>query len=142
MTYEIVPLNSDHLDVLFGNRPVELQQELTRSYFSPGSRAECLLADGFPICAAGIVNMGWNRGEAWVLTSPMFREHLRAGVKAIRKRLPIIAARFRRVQATCMAGSPTSLIRALGFEYEATLKKFGNNGESCRVYARFFEEQA
>jgi RimJ/RimL family protein N-acetyltransferase len=31
-----------------------------------------------------------------------------------------------------------ALFEHLGFEYEGTLKHFGPNGETCRMYARFF----
>lgn len=140
MRTEIVPLNSELLDILLEDAPPSLQQaELHRAYFSPGSTAYCLLADGVPVFAGGIVNLQWHRGEAWILPTRFFREHLKTCIKALRAHLPIVARGFVRIQATCVEGTSSSIIRLLGFTYEGTMQKFGPNGEPCRMYSRVFE---
>jgi hypothetical protein len=140
MKYEIVPLQFDHLDVLLGSMDPSLFDELRQSYFSQGSSAECLLADGVPVFAGGIVNAKWKRGVAWMIPTPFFRSHLLTCMRAMKKRFPMMARGFVRVQAECVQGVSASIIFRLGFKYEGTMQKFGPNGESCRIFARIFEE--
>lgn len=143
MAYEIVPLNSDHLDKLLGNSPSPQLAQLSRAYFSPGSVARCLLEDGEPVFAGGIVNMEWHRGVAWILPTPFFRRHVKVCLKGLREHLPRLAREFQfvRVQAECLKGVSAKLFLHLGFDYEGTMRKFGPNGETCDIYARVFEEQ-
>jgi hypothetical protein len=140
--YEIVPLNSDHLDALLAEVTGLRNAELARAYFSPGSAALCLLADGKPVFAGGVVNLMWHRGEAWILPTPFFREHVRVCMKALRATLPDIARKcgFERIQATCVQGVSSKLFLHLGFAYEGTLRKFGPNGETCTMYSRIMGE--
>lgn len=115
-------------------------EQLARTYMSPGSAAYCLLADGVPVFAGGIVNLQWRRGEAWILPTPFFRAHVKSCFRVVRKMLPEIAMEngFRRVQAVASDGVSAKLFEHLGFCYEGTLKHFGPLGETCRLYARFF----
>jgi hypothetical protein len=137
MTLDIVPLENAHLDRM--GVPSTLER---RSYFSLGSVAYCVLADGEPVFAGGIVQMQWNRGEAWILNTAWFRSHVKTCLKIMQKWLPSMASSygFKRVQATCIEGTKSSLIRMMGFSYEGKLQKYGPNGEPCRMYARIFEE--
>ena len=129
-------LTHGHLDRLGHN-----DSESRKSYFSDGSISYCLLADGEPVLAGGIVNMQWNRGEAWMLPTPFFHRHVRVCYKKIKDTIPYMAkiGGFKRVQTTCAVMVSTILFEHLGFVYEATLKCFGPNGETCYMYARFFE---
>lgn len=145
MRTEVVPLNSDLLGLLLEDAPASLlQAQLHRAYFSPGSASCCLLADGAPVFAGGIVNLQWNRGEAWILPTRFFRQHLKICLRALRAYLPCLVSEcgFKRVQATCIHGISGRLFVHIGFEYEGTMKKFGPNGETCDMYARVFEETA
>lgn len=72
MNIDIVPLTAAHLEIL--PLPEGLDR---RSYFSKGSAAYCVLADGVPVLAGGVVNLKWRRGEAWILPTPFFRSHLK-----------------------------------------------------------------
>jgi hypothetical protein len=142
MKYEIVALNPDFLQrLLQGASPSLLTYQLERAYFSPGSGSRCLLVDGQPELAGGIVNQGWRRGEAWLLATPFLRKHLRVSLKAMRELLPQVAHEcgFRRVQATCVCGLSSRLFMDLGFEFEGALKKFGPNGETNEMWSRIFE---
>lgn len=138
---QIVPLNSEYLNTLIEGRPDLIAAQLHRSYFSQGSIALCLLSEGVPVFAGGIVNLQWNRGEAWILPTPWFRSHLKTGLRFMRGCLPRMAVdgNFVRVQATCIEGVSAKLFRNLGFFYEGTLAKFGPHGETCRMYSRIFE---
>lgn len=128
---ELVKLTDAHLDKL--PLPEGLDR---RSYFTPGSAAYCLLEDGEPVFAGGVVSLQWKRGEAWFLPTPYLRTHLLTCYRVMREMLPHIAKEygFRRVQATCVAGASMSLFRHLGFFHEGCLARFGPNGERCDMY--------
>lgn len=132
---EIVPLTQELLDQVI---PEILALELGRSYFSQGSAGLCLMADGEPAFAGGIVNLQWRRGEAWILPTPFFRSHVKLCLKSLREHLPRLAEDlgFERVQATCVQGVSAKLFMHLGFEYEGTMRKFGPNGETCQMFSR------
>jgi len=144
MNYEVVALNPDYLGTLLEDAPESVAHfapQLACAYFSRGSVSLCLLVDGEPVFAGGIVNMQWHRGEAWILPTPFFRLHLKTCLRELLRRLPRLAADggFVRVQATCVKGISASLIEHLGFSREGTMRKFGPNGEICDMYARIFE---
>jgi hypothetical protein len=142
MKLEVVPLEHEHLKSLMlrSTYPSPLSDDMTRAYFSPGSVAYCLLENGDPVLAGGIVNLGWNRGEAWLIPTTFLHENLKFCLALIRDMLPKIADDygFVRVQATCINDPSGKFARGRGFEYEGTLKKFGPNGETCDIYARIF----
>ena len=142
MVLQIVALEQRHLDKILTDSPCNLitPAALGQAYFSPGSVAYCLLADGEPVFAAGIVNLQWQRGEAWLLSTAFFRQHVKTCFRILREWLPAVAAsgKFIRVQVTCKDGFSEKLIERLGFEREATLRCFGPRGETCSMYARFF----
>jgi hypothetical protein len=142
MKYEVVPLTPDDLQKLLAEVSPELRAAIdARAYFSPGSVAFCLKADGNPAFCGGVVNMEWRRAEAWLLPTLFFRTRLLTSMRAMRECLPDLAARghFIRVQAVCAEGISGKLFRHLGFDYEGTLRKFGPGGETCDLYARVFE---
>lgn len=130
--FEIVDLEVAHLK--------RLQMPIQESYFSKGSAAYCLLVDGEPVFAGGIVNLEWNRGEVWIAPTPFFKQHVKTCFRILKEKLPEIAIRgkFRRVQATCTTAVSEALFLHLGFEYEGTLKFFGPNGEACKMFSRVF----
>lgn len=136
MGYEVVPLTAEHLEKLPLPRGLD-----RRAYFSEGSASFCVLADGQAVFAGGVVNLQWGRGEAWILPTPFFRSNLKTCLWTMREFIPYIAGEygFHRVQATCLKGISASLFRHLGFAFEGTMRKFGPNGETCDMWARFFE---
>jgi hypothetical protein len=142
MTLETVEMQTAHIKKLLEGHPQPLAQQLCRAYFSPGSAAYCLLEDGQPVFAGGIVNLEWHRGEAWILPTPFFHRHVKTCIGIVKKMLPQIASEkgFVRVQAVAADGVSIALFEHLGFEYEGTLKHFGPFGETCRICARFFEK--
>jgi len=136
MTYEVVPLTDAHLDHL--TLPEGLDR---RAYFTPGSVACAVLADGEPVFAGGIVNLQWNRGEAWILPTSFLKQHFKSCYRIMRDAIPHMAhrGRFWRVQATCACGASTVLFRHLGFNHEGRLARFGPSGEDCFIWSRIFE---
>jgi hypothetical protein len=143
LTMEIVALTPDYLDALLGDASASLQSaQLARAYFSPGSVSCCILVDGEPVFAGGIVSLQWNRGEVWILPTRFFRSHVKSCFQAMRKNLPGMVAEggFRRIQATCVKGSPSAWLRLFGFTFEGEMRAFGPNGEDCSMFSRIFEE--
>lgn len=136
MNVEIVPLTTDHLDHL--PLPAGIERE---AYFTDGSIARCVLADGVPVFAGGIVNLKWNRGEAWILPTPFMRQHFKTCYRLMREAIPHMALRghFARVQAVCSCGSSTVLFRHLGFNPEGRLARYGPKNEDCFMWSRCFE---
>jgi hypothetical protein len=144
MKIEIVSLNPDLLGKLLTPCPRSLSlmaPQLQAAYFSPGSTSLCLLADGEPVFAGGVVNMQWNRGEAWILPTPFFRTHLKTCLRSLKAYLSIIAldCGFRRIQATCVGHASDRLFASLGFEYEGLMRNFGPSGENCQMWSRVFK---
>jgi hypothetical protein len=137
---ELVPLEPEHVMKLLPFTDPMLRGQVAHAYFSPGSAARCLMADGEPVFAGGIVNLEWHRGEAWILPTPFFRRHVKTCFQIMRDMLPKIAADngFVRVQAVAHQGVSCLLFKHLGFAFEGTLKHFGPLGETCWMYARFF----
>ncbi|MCX8013831.1 MAG: hypothetical protein N3A02_06035, partial [Rectinema sp.] len=80
------------------------------------------------------IDMGWNRGEAWVITdAARLKKNRKSVYRIILSLFPEMIAGFRRVQATCFSGN-TTLIRHLGFRLEAELKDFGPQGETGKIF--------
>jgi len=145
MKIEIVPLNPQYLDMLLDACPLAVAPgDLSRAYFSPQSVSLCLLADGEPVFAGGIVSLGWRRGEAWLLPTKFFRSHVKVCLRSLKECLPRLALEggFRRVQASCLKGVSSRILMALGFTYEGTLKGFGPSGETCDMFAQLYEVQS
>jgi hypothetical protein len=141
MVTKVVGLNTGYLAKLIQGSEIEkLEEELRLSYFSKGSVSYCLLANGEPVFAGGIINMGFRGGEAWMLATPFFHENVKICYRTLRTMIPKAAdvGGFKRVQAVCTVMTSTVLFKHLGFEPEGLLKRFGPNGESCHLYARFF----
>ena len=141
MEYKITALSSEHLDKLLPQAKLGVDATALRlTYFSPGSVSYCLLADGKPVFAGGIVNLMWCRGEAWMLPTPFFREHVRDCFRRIKDIIPLMAKEgsFKRVQSTCAITVSAILFKHLGFKYEGTLSRYGPSGEDCFMYARLF----
>jgi len=141
MEYTLTALSPEHLDKLLSQMQLPVDAfSLRMAYLSAGSVSYCLLNGDEPILAGGIVNLMWHRGEAWLLTTPFFRKHLRECYKYVKSTLPRMAreGKFKRVQATCAVIMSTVLFDHLGFEYEGTMKCFGPSGETCHMYARLF----
>ena len=140
MDCKIVPMSHSDFDKLAIPILGIMARKVEQAYFSLGSVAYCMLVDGEPVLAGGIVNMDWGRGEAWMIPTKFFHSHVRTCYRYIREVLVQAACdgKFRRVQTTCPVMVSTVLFKHLGFSYEGTLAHFGPNGEDCHLYARLF----
>ena len=141
MDYVITALDSTQLDKVIKQAHLITDiVELRQAYFSPGSVSYCLLANGEPVLAGGIVTLKWYRGEAWMIPTPFFRNHIRDCYKRIKDMIPRMATegKFRRIQVTCATSISPRFFHHLGFDYEGTMRRFGPNGESCYMYSRIF----
>lgn len=100
-----------------------------------------LIIDGEVVGCAGVVMMGWKRGEAWTLLSQLFYKYKKTSYKAIRNGLNSIIKNegLRRVQASIYEGTEKvcgEFLEHLGFKWEGKHIKYGPNGENVHVYAR------
>jgi hypothetical protein len=142
---DFVPLHAevicdlrDHYGMPNLEYPVE---KLIAAYMSPGSHARTLTVNGMPCASAGIINLGWRNGEAWLLDGPYTILHPIALVKAVSKGMLDLAkiGDFRRVQATCFTEAREKFFRLLGFDYETSLRSFGPQGQTAYIYSRIFQ---
>lgn len=105
-----------------------------------GGPAYTLFNDREPILCGGIVLMGWQRGEAWLLLSSLFYGHVLTSYKAVKRGFADIVSRetLRRVQALVNPKHEAAIrfIEHLGFENEGLLRQFGPSGEDLYMYAR------
>ena len=133
--YEVRPLTHEYLDELVKDARAH---DLHRAYYTEGSVALCLVEDERPVFAGGLVNLQWNRAEAWILPTPFFKTHVRLCLRYLRNFIPTMAEThgFTRIQATCVQGVSATLFEHLGFKYEGTMRKYGPNGETCTLYSR------
>lgn len=133
---EIVPLTLEHLIHLPTPDGVD-----PRAYFIPGSVAECVIVDGVPVFAGGLVNLQWHRAEAWIIPTPFLHSNLRWCLSLMSERIRQMAddQGFTRVQAVCPSGISNHLFRHLGFSFEGTLRSFGPHGETCDMFALISE---
>ena len=139
MELKVEPLTREHIDYLDWPRGA-IGEEQKKAYLSYGSVGYCLLSEGVPVFAGGIVNLGWRRGEAWILPTKFFRTHIIKCYRYVRDLLPVLSVEgsFRRVQATCATTVSTLLFEHLKFRHEGVLEAFGPNGETCHMYAKVF----
>ena len=114
--------------------------DMIAAYMSPGSIGKTMCFNGNPVACGGIINIGWRRGEAWILAGPQVNDCKKSFIGFAKQLLESMAIekRFRRVQATCHENS-SHLFDILGFKHEARLHAFGPIGESVEIYYRLFE---
>ncbi len=75
--------------------------ELLGAYLSKGSIGYTLLADDVPVGCAGIINLNWQRGEAWLLISSLFFQYKKTCLKIIKRMLILMVKtmKLKRVQS-------------------------------------------
>lgn len=147
MKYELVKFDGDHAREIFKANDAKLPlspDEMIRVYCSPGSVALTLMVDGIPIASAGIINLSWNRGEAWLLTSPEFERHHKTTYRYMQSTIPVLVdmGGFERVQATSFGGRHEAMFKHLGFQFEGVMRHFGPAGEDAFMYSRIFQRRA
>jgi hypothetical protein len=145
---EVVSLQPFHVREIIGRNLTENDalecsvsvDEQIKSYLSPGSAAYCLTVNKVAVVCGGIMNFGWQRGEAWILASSLFSRYLKTSYKTINKMLPGLASmyKFRRVQAVTWDSRGSNLFEHLGFKFEAKLKAYGPLGQDAFIFVRFF----
>ena len=110
------------------------------AYLSPGSAAFTLMCFSAPVACAGIINLGWKRGEAWILISSLFYKYKLTAFRELKKRLLAVATEkgFRRVQAVSVTEEYGKWFKALGFEREGILKAYSPIGQDVIMYSRIF----
>jgi transposase len=147
---KIVPFEPWHAEaILFGLPQNRFKDKLIAAYLSPGSIARSLMRDDLygisPLACGGIINLEFQRGEAWLLCSPRAQFRKFSLWKAVKHCLPELArlGYFRRVQATCYERDKGKFFEKLGFHCETKeeirMLFYGPNGESADLYSRIFQ---
>lgn len=107
-----------------------------------GGPSYTMLIDEVPIVCAGVVLMGWNRGEAWTLPSKLFYRHIKGCYKEIKNILESIAREHKLIRVQSMIHPSLEVgdrwMRHLGFQYEGTLRAFSPLNEDMRIFSRIF----
>lgn len=95
--------------------------------------------DGKPIICGGVTEYWRNRGEAWAVVDPECRQHFVSIHSAVKRFLDICPVT--RVEAAVEIGFEAGhrWVRALGFKYEATCRKFLPDGQTALLYSRVRE---
>ena len=105
-----------------------------------GGPSYTLFIDNQIVFCGGVVDMRWNRGEAWTLLSSLFYKYPKACVKTIKNELGRIIREFsfERVQAIVEPEDNRAIrfIEYLGFEREGLLRKYLPDGKDMLMYAR------
>lgn len=147
MKAEVVQYEVIHaMEILDRNREIMLSkidgwERIIQDWRTSGP-AYTLLLDGVPVACAGVIFMGWSRGEAWTLLSPEIKNHPRLIFSQVKKNLEKIIAEngLRRVQAIVLEGHEEGkvFLEHLGFKIETPhgMKGFGPNGETFYMFGR------
>lgn len=128
-----------------GRKPPHSITEMIKAYTSPGSIAATLkmiyFGEELPVACGGIMNQYWARGEAWLLDSPLFQKYPKESYSMMKTAFEgmIQCGQFQRIQCISYLKDKCSLFRHLGFKFEATLKKFGPEGQDGFIYSLFPE---
>ncbi len=107
-----------------------------------GGPSFTLLCDGVPVACGGVILIGWQRGEAWLLLSTLFYRHVKECYRLIKQKIMEIqrAHALRRIQALVSPDLEKAqrLMEHLGFANEGLLKRYGPRGEDLLMFGRAF----
>jgi hypothetical protein len=144
---KILPFKEEHaIDIAKQNEAIGVNivgvtlASMVRAYLSSGSVALTLFVDEKPIVSAGIINLAWNRGEAWLLVGPQFYSYRKTAYKFIKQLFPALAKQkgFVRVQSVITDDRFDKIAKHLGFKYEGTLRAYAPMGRDVKMFSRIF----
>lgn len=98
-----------------------------------------LVVDDSIVCCGGVVSLGWNRGEAWMLLSQLFYKYPKTCFKECKRVVDRMMPGFKRIQATIFLDGPKTnydFLKRLGFVEEGILKAYGPKNEDVIMFAR------
>lgn len=102
--------------------------------------ASTVVIDGDIICCGGVVLLGYQRGEAWMLMSPLFAKYPKTVYSSVKRFLnnTIKVEKLRRVQAISNPDhyKAGTFLEHLGFQCEGVLRKYGPNCEDLLMFSR------
>jgi hypothetical protein len=104
--------------------------------------AYTLLIEDEIVLSAGIVLLGWNRGEAWLSASSLISKYQKSSFKIIRGMLDFLAKKsgLKRVQTFTRCDSEISerFVRHLRFGFEGIARNMGPNNEDLKQWAKVY----
>lgn len=134
----LVPFEPQHVDWTSVQElvPQELHNALLSAYSNSGLGLTALV-DNVAVCSGGVLSMWPGVGHAWLLPGPLLGEHKLWAIREMRSMLDGMTW-FWRIQTFCIAEREQHkrLVKALGFEYEGTMKKYSPTGADYCIYAR------
>jgi hypothetical protein len=105
-----------------------------------GGPSYSLFIDNQVVFCAGVVDMLWQRGEAWTLLSSLFYKHPRVCARIVKSELGRIIKDhdYKRVQSIVEPEDTKAIrfIEWLGFEREGLLRKYMPSEKDMLMYAR------
>ena len=105
-----------------------------------GGPSYTFFMDGQAVFCAGVVDMLYQRGEAWSLLSSLFYKHPKLCARIIKKELGKIIKEhdYKRVQSIIEPEDSRAIrfIEWLGFEREGLLRKYMPHEKDMLMYAR------
>lgn len=144
MKIELEPLEIWHLAELEKHSFIETPNEkdcLVKNYdaYKKG-KTVCVLFNGKPILAGGVMNLWHSVGEAWIVIAPEAAESGYRTAKSVREYfdLIILAGCFRRVQCAVRSDFDVGIkfAKFLKFEEEGLMKKYDQDGFDYIRFAR------
>lgn len=148
---EIVPYEPWHIENIIKNNPRGIELKFTETPYwgewtkewKENGMGFTLMIDSTPIGCAGVVKMGYRRGEAWAVLSSLIPSFKKSAFKALKDGLEHIIKVYelRRVQALVEKDfvDAKRLLTHLGFKEEGLLESFGPNGEDMLIFARIIK---
>lgn len=148
MTFRIVNFKEEHgLDIIYRNQREGLTSGVPSvspkkvvKIWGKSKDSYTMMKDGVPVFCAGVVDIGWQRGEAWTLVSRLFYENKKVCYRVVKNFLKYCFEnnQYQRIQSVISPDldAGESWMRHLGFTKEGTLRKFGPNNEDVVMYSR------
>lgn len=137
--YEILERNVREQDLWLSDFP---EWDRWVKEWKESGPAYTLIIDDQVVGCAGVILLGWNRGEAWTLFSSLLYRYKLTVIKSIRTYLERIARahKLKRIQAQVRSDFREGMrfMEFMGFESEGVLKAFGPRGEDIIMYARIY----
>lgn len=148
-SFDIVPLNREHLEALWRHVPEEARGALESARgivgrYAGAGDAWCALQDGAPVAAAGFIEMWPGRATAWAVFGPVDKRYWLRMTRAAARGVARAGTRWRRIEAYVDAGFPEGCLwaRMLGFAPESRMAAFSPQGRDALMYVKLTPDAA
>lgn len=144
MSIRVEKLKTEHLQALLDRRARSfIGRMLTESQaqaLESCPHSYSMLNGDHVLACAGVTEYWRNRGEAWAVLDPDCKPHFIRVHGAIKRFLDICPITRVEAAVDVSFGPGVRWVNALGFQYEATLRKFLPDGQDVFFYSRVRED--